>query len=82
MLHLGLLWLVVYVPAFAMGNIPLIANTKFVDKAYSRTQLPTKLLWSITKVYHPEGWHGELATGSNCWPAILSDPFAQNHFAS
>ena len=41
MLHLGLVWLVIYVPAFrdTLNIAALIASTKFVDKDYVATQI-------------------------------------------
>src|SRR6476619_328809 len=61
LLHLGLLWLVVYVPAFrdALNVAALIANTRFVDKAYNRTQIGddvTLLQLSTEKFHYPEGY--------------------------
>src|SRR6185369_15774234 len=61
LLHLGLLWMVVYVPAFrdALNVAALIANTRFVDKAYNRTQIGddvTLLELSTEKFHYPEGY--------------------------
>jgi hypothetical protein len=61
LLHLGLLWMVVYVPAFrdALNIAALIANTRFVDKAYNRTQIGddvTLLQLSTEKFHYPEGY--------------------------
>ena len=61
LLHLGLLWMVVYVPAFrdALNVAALIANTRFVDKAYNRTQIGddvTLLQLSSEKFHYPEGY--------------------------
>src|ERR1043166_7710843 len=61
LLHLGLLWVVVYVPAFrdALNVAALIANTRFVDKAYNRTEIGndvTLLEMSTEKFHYPEGY--------------------------
>ena len=84
LLHLGLLWLVVYVPAFrdALNIAALIASTKYVDKAYSRTQIADEVtLVDIAnqKFQYPEGYFAlanqepgeQLLAGSSA-----SDPFA------
>jgi hypothetical protein len=60
-LHLGLLWIVVYVPAFrdAFNIAALIANTKFVDKAYNRTQIGDEIDFvelTKEKFHYPEGY--------------------------
>src|SRR5690242_3704934 len=60
-LHLALLWLVVYVPAFrdALNVAALIANTKFVDKAYNRTQIGddvTLVELGTEKFHYPDGY--------------------------
>ncbi len=84
LLHLGLLWLVVYVPAFrdALNIAALIASTKYVDKAYSRTQIADEVtLVDIAnqKFHYPEGYFalenqqpGEQLLAGNS----ASDPFA------
>jgi hypothetical protein len=59
--HLALVWLVVYVPAFrdALNVAALIAHTKFVDKAYNRTQIGddvTLLDLPNEKFHYPEGY--------------------------
>jgi len=60
-LHLGLVWMVVYVPAFrdALNIAALIANTKFVDKAYNRTQIGDEIDFvqlTNEKFHYPEGY--------------------------
>jgi len=60
-LHLALLWLVFYVPAFrdALNVAALIANTRFVDKAYNRTEIGddvTLLQLSTEKFRYPDGY--------------------------
>jgi hypothetical protein len=60
LLHLTMLWLVVYVPAFrdALNIAALIANTKFVDKSYNRTQIADDVTFvDINEKFHyPEGY--------------------------
>ena len=60
-LHLLLLWLVVYVPAFrdALNIATLLANTRFVDKPYIATQIGddvTLLNLNNEKFHYPEGY--------------------------
>jgi hypothetical protein len=60
-LHLALMWLVVYVPAFrdALNVAALIANTRFVDKAYNRTQIADEVTFvnlADEKFHYPEGY--------------------------
>ena len=84
LLHLGLLWLVVYVPAFrdALNIAALIASTKYVDKAYSRTQIADEVtLVDIAnqKFHYPEGYFA-LANQEPGEQSLVgssaSDPFA------
>jgi hypothetical protein len=61
LLHLALLWLVVYVPAFrdALNIAALIANTRFVEKAYNRTQIAddvTMIDVNSEKFRYPDGY--------------------------
>lgn len=61
MLHLVLLSLVIYVPAFrdAFNVAALIANTRIVDKAYNRTEIGndvTLLELGSEKFHYPEGY--------------------------
>jgi hypothetical protein len=60
-LHVVLLWLVIYVPAFrdALNIAAIIANTKFVEKAYNRTQIGddvTLLDLNREKFRYPDGY--------------------------
>src|SRR6476620_1976345 len=60
-LHLALLSLVIYVPAFrdALNVAALIANTRIVDKAYNRTEIGndvTLLELGSQKFHYPEGY--------------------------
>ena len=87
-LHLALLWLVVYVPAFrdALNVAALIANTKFVDKAYNRTQIGddvTLIELGTEKFHYPDGYFAvdnqpsaeqllAANTGPNFAPKIIS----------
>jgi hypothetical protein len=85
LLHLGLLWLVIYVPAFrdALNVAALIANTRFVDKSYNRTEIAddvTLLALNNEKFHYPEGYFAlnnqtsteQLVAGNSSSP----DPFA------
>jgi hypothetical protein len=82
LLHLALLWLVIYVPALrdALNVAALIANTRFVDKAYNRTEISGDVtLLSTEKFHYPEGYFAldnqlsaEQLTAGNTRP----DPFA------
>jgi hypothetical protein len=84
LLHLGLLWMVVYVPAFrdALNIAALIANTRFVDKAYNRTQIGddvTLLELSTEKFHYPEGYfalENQLPTEQLVAGKTGPDPFA------
>lgn len=60
-LHLLLMWLVVYVPAFrdAFNIAALIANTRFVDKPYDATRIADDVTFiegSSEKFHYPEGY--------------------------
>jgi len=60
-LHLLLLWLVVYIPAFrdALNIAALLANTRFVEKPYNATQIGddvTLLDLNKEKFQYPEGY--------------------------
>jgi hypothetical protein len=84
LLHLVLLWLVVYVPAFrdAFNIAALIASTKFVDRAYSRTQIAddvTLVDLNIEKFHYPEGYFAldtQLPAEGLIAGNSASDPFA------
>lgn len=81
-LHLVLMWLVVYVPALRDGlNIAaLIANTRFVDKAYDRTQIrdDVQLVQISDKFRYPDGYFALAAQTNGQLPpqAVANDPFA------
>src|ERR1043165_4684032 len=59
-LHLVLLWMVVYVPALrdTLNIVALVAGTKFVDKAYDPTQIKDDVQWVQVgeKFHYPEGY--------------------------
>src|SRR5689334_5018484 len=84
-LHMAVIWLVVYVPAFrdALNVAALIAHTKFVDKAYNRTEIGgdvTLLELSNEKFHYPEGYWAVENQPRNAGLAVAngagSDPFA------
>jgi hypothetical protein len=58
--HLVLMWAVVYVPAFrdALNIASLIANTRFVDGAYDKTQIRDDITFIDTseKFRYPDGY--------------------------
>ena len=59
-LHLVMLWMVIYVPAFrdTLNIASIIASTKFVDKAYNRTEITddVQLVQLSEKFRYPEGY--------------------------
>ena len=60
-LHVALLWLVIYVPAFrdALNIAAIIANTRFVEKAYNRTEIGddvTLIDLNQEKFRYPDGY--------------------------
>jgi len=59
-LHLALLWMVVYVPALrdTLNIVALVASTKFVDKAYDPTRIADDVQWvqAGEKFHYPEGY--------------------------
>lgn len=78
--HLALLWLVLYVPAFrdTLNIAALIANTRFVDKDYAATQIGDEVqIVQLEKFRYPDGYFAveqpgmEGVTGS-----AANDPFA------
>ena len=84
LLHLALLWLVVYVPAFrdALNIATLIAHTRFVDKAYNATQITddvTLVDLNAEKFHYPVGYFAqqtELKTTDQVASNLGFDPFA------
>jgi hypothetical protein len=59
-LHLALVWMVIYVPAFrdTLNIVALVAGTKFVDKAYDPTRLADDVQWvqAGEKFHYPQGY--------------------------
>ena len=78
-LHLALVWLVIYVPAVrdTVNIAALIASTRFVDEDYVATQIGDDVqLVEIEKFRYPEGyWAVEGQAGSGL-VATANDPFA------
>jgi hypothetical protein len=83
-LHLALLWLVIYVPALrdTLNIAALIASTRFVDKDYVGTQIGDDVqLVQLTneKFHYPEGYFALEAQLNGTLlgqPAAANDPFA------
>ena len=82
-LHLALLWLVVYVPALrdTLNIAALIASTKFVEKDYVGTQIGDDVqLVQLTneKFHYPEGYFALEAQLNGTLPGqpAANDPFA------
>ena len=81
-LHLVLLWLVIYVPALrdTLNIAAIVANTRFVDKPYDPTQIADDVqLVELSKFHYPEGYFtpdGQVAAEVPA-PAVAGvDPFA------
>ena len=81
--HLGLLWLIMYVPALrdTLNIAALIASTKFVEKDYVATQIGDDVqLVELTngKFHYPEGYFALEAQLNGTLPAqpAATDPFA------
>ena len=59
-LHLALLWMVVYVPALrdTLNIVALVAGSKFVDKPYEATQIADNVQWVDVgeKFRYPDGY--------------------------
>jgi len=80
-LHLVFVWMVIYVPAFrdTLNIAALIANTKFVEKDYDRTQIgdDVQMVQLSEKFHYPEGYFAQqLAAGQVPGQAPAVDPFA------
>ncbi len=82
-LHLVFVWMVIYIPAVrdTLNIAALIANTKFVDKDYTATQIgdDVQLVQLTDKFHYPEGYFSleqQLATGQLPGQTGVVDPFA------
>lgn len=79
-LHLVLLWLVLYVPAFrdTLNVAALIANTRFVDQDYTATQIGDEVqIVELEKFHYPDGYFALENQGfANPAVAAANDPFA------
>jgi hypothetical protein len=81
-LHLALLWMVVYVPAFrdTLNIVALVANTRFVDKDYDPTKIADVQLVQLTDKFHyPPGYftpEGQVAAELPPQAAAGVNPFA------
>lgn len=80
-LHLVLVWAVIYVPALrdTLNIASLIASTKFVDKAYNRTEIgdEVQLVELSEKFRYPDGYFAmDTQLGNESVVAGGADPFA------
>lgn len=81
-LHLVLLWLVIYVPSVrdTVNIAALIANTTFVDKDYEATQIGDEVqVVQLEKFRYPDGYfalENQIASGQPAAAAATPDPFA------
>jgi hypothetical protein len=80
-LHLALVWAVIYIPAIrdTVNIAALIARTKFVDKAYNRTEIGDEVqIVELTseKFRYPDGYFAMDSVGSEAGAAAAADPFA------
>lgn len=80
--HLALLWLVIYVPAVrdTVNLAALIANTRFVDEEYQSTQIgdDVRFVQLTEKFRYPDGYfatEGQFANETS-GQGSASDPFA------
>lgn len=78
--HLGLMWLVLYVPAFrdTLNIAAMIANTRFVDEDYTATQIGDDVqIVQLEKFRYPDGYFAVEQPGSSVPAAgAANDPFA------
>jgi hypothetical protein len=81
-LHLVFVWMVIYVPMVrdTLNIAALVANTKFVNKAYNRTEIrdDVQMVQLSDKFHYPEGYFALQAQLSGQLPAqsAATDPFA------
>jgi len=79
LLHLALLWLVIYVPAVrdTVNIAALIASTRFVDEDYVATQLGDDVqIVELEKFRYPDGYFAMDAQAGSGLVAAANDPFA------
>src|SRR5688572_6019696 len=81
LLHLVLVWAVIYVPALrdTLSIASLIASTKFVDKAYNQTEIGDEvhLVELSEKFRYPDGYFAmDTEPGNESVAAGGADPFA------
>ncbi|HEX2268922.1 MAG TPA: hypothetical protein VHH35_05285 [Pyrinomonadaceae bacterium] len=78
--HLGLMWLVLYVPAFrdTLNIAAMIANTRFVDEDYVATQIGDNVqIVQLEKFRYPDGYFAVEQPGMAVpAAAVANDPFA------
>ncbi|HKR15348.1 MAG TPA: hypothetical protein VJT15_25000 [Pyrinomonadaceae bacterium] len=78
--HLGLLWLVLYVPAFrdTLNIASLIANTRFVDEDYVATQIGDEVqMIDVQKFRYPDGYFAiDQQAAPGVTASAANDPFA------
>lgn len=76
--HLVVLWLTVYVPAFrdTLNIVALVASSKFVDKPYEATQIADNVQWvQAEKFRYPEGY---FTSGGQVTAELPPDTVAAN----
>ncbi|HEU4434659.1 MAG TPA: hypothetical protein VFR51_14845 [Pyrinomonadaceae bacterium] len=80
LLHLALVWAVVYVPAVrdTVNIAALIANTKWVDEDYTATEIGSDVqIVQLEKFRYPDGYFALESQGfANPAVAAANDPFA------
>ncbi|HET7113330.1 MAG TPA: hypothetical protein VFI57_06785, partial [Pyrinomonadaceae bacterium] len=79
-LHLLIVWLVVYVPAVrdTLNIAALVAGTKWVDEDYVATQIGDEVqVVQLEKFRYPDGYFAQESQGfNNPGVAAANDPFA------
>ena len=78
--HVGLLWLVLYVPVFrdTLNIASLIANTRFVDEDYVATQIGDEVqMVDVQKFHYPDGYFAiDQIRTDGLTAQAANDPFA------